>query len=565
MMIRTSAAVLLCLCSIPANAQYLRFSELDKTGNGNGLLEPGEIPAADLSVISRYASLAGLDMSKPMSVTSLEQARDGYVRALDHRDAPGSLWSLPAGEHEFGRIKGSGVRVFGAAGDMDIEFSESARRNTVGTFLKFDTNRDALLSREEVNATYRTFSDSWFRGDRDNNGLLTFMELAQHFAADDERRNISRAHDGSTWNIDGVIVTPAHRNHAAWLLGKFDKNENGTIDRDEVPDEWKTGNELRWADRNGDGRVTTLEMQIGAVRFLKENESAAGRQKNIDLQYCKELSNDLLRRFDLDRDSGLNGNELRLIGGDLSAADMNSDGLIRQDELSEWLLGQLKHQAAANVPEGTPVWFLESDVDRDGQVLLSEFLQSQRDSNAEAFSAFDQNNDGIVTPRECGLRNGGGKSVYVSRSPRVLEPQAEIWSEIQIQDDFQITDIDVQVSITKDGDDDVELRLVGPDGTIATLYYSDRRKAWGGGRLFENTLIDDEAPEIQGRLPRPPAHRSFRPQSMNNKNLLSLSAFYGKRTRGTWRLVIRNKAQNNRGGAGLLDGWSLYVKAADVE
>jgi hypothetical protein len=47
----------------------------------------------------------------------------------------------------------------------------------------------------------------------------------------------------------------------------------------------------------------------------------------------------------------------------------------------------------------------------------------------------------------------------------------------------------------KDGDDDLDIRLIGPDGTTAALFYNGRRKAWGGGRMFNTTTIDDEAPQ----------------------------------------------------------------------
>jgi subtilisin-like proprotein convertase family protein len=146
-----------------------------------------------------------------------------------------------------------------------------------------------------------------------------------------------------------------------------------------------------------------------------------------------------------------------------------------------------------------------------------------------------------------------------------LEAEHEVASAVFIPDDVLIADIDVQVSILKDGDDDLDLRLVGPDGTTAALYFTNRRKAWGGGRMFDDTLIDDEAPHSGSRLPSPPAHRSFRPQGMGDPQRSSLKVFYGKHAKGTWQLIVRNNARNRGRGAGLLNGWALLVKPASTD
>ena len=56
------------------------LTEMD--ADGNGLLEPKEIPSAAVIVLSRYASLAKRDLSGPISIFDLERGRDLYLQEL---------------------------------------------------------------------------------------------------------------------------------------------------------------------------------------------------------------------------------------------------------------------------------------------------------------------------------------------------------------------------------------------------------------------------------------------------------------------------------------------------
>lgn len=544
---------LLVLDTAATPAQEPDLATIDK--NENGVIEPAEIPVRDLTVIARYASLAGLEISSPMPIAAIKQGRERYLNSLDGGGAELQL----AGEHEFGRVRQTSVRPFGTMGSFIDSYTPGVRQGTIATFQKFDANRDGLLTQEELSYAYRVYSRLWMRGDRDGNGMLTFPELAQSIAADQERRNAGRAHEQSTWNVDGLEITPQHRERAARLMTKYDRNKNGRLEAGEIPEDWKTGSFLTWADQNEDGQISQKEMQVGAAHDALDSDLASVRKRDPDLQHCAALAADIIRRFDLDKDRGLHRSEWQRIGGDLSDGDLNGNGLIVEDELARWLLSRVSTQAGADLPEDLPNWFLESDSDLDSQVTHAEFIAAQPSQLFPEFQYRDRNCDGIVTADELEGRGTLGSIRYTSSAPRVLPAEREVESAIFVPDAFTIADIDVEVFIVKNGDDDLNLRLVGPDGTTAVLFYTSSRKAWGGGPMFRGTLIDDEAPQAPQRLPQPPAHQSFRPQSVGSKTMASLSAFDGKPAKGNWRLMIGNKGQN-KPAAGLLQAWSLLIK-----
>ncbi len=52
------------------------------------------------------------------------------------------------------------------------------------------------------------------------------------------------------------------------------------------------------------------------------------------------------------------------------------------------------------LPEGLPDWFIERDLNMDGQVTMAEFAGEWTDEKVEKFLRYDRNNDGIITVEE---------------------------------------------------------------------------------------------------------------------------------------------------------------------
>lgn len=52
------------------------------------------------------------------------------------------------------------------------------------------------------------------------------------------------------------------------------------------------------------------------------------------------------------------------------------------------------------LPQGLPEWFIERDVNMDGQVTMAEFARDWTDEKVEKFFRYDRNNDGVITVEE---------------------------------------------------------------------------------------------------------------------------------------------------------------------
>ncbi len=57
--------------------------------------------------------------------------------------------------------------------------------------------------------------------------------------------------------------------------------------------------------------------------------------------------------------------------------------------------------AHERLPKGLPDWFLEKDVDGDGQITMAEFTTNWTPDKVAEFARYDLNHDGIITAAEC--------------------------------------------------------------------------------------------------------------------------------------------------------------------
>jgi hypothetical protein len=137
------------------------------------------------------------------------------------------------------------------------------------------------------------------------------------------------------------------REWAAGVMRKYDTNGNGRLEKDE----WtKMRDEPRGADRDNDGVISFDELLAHLSAVAKRDWKRDGRGKEGEASAVKSYRSVSPR---------------------------------------------------ARLPKGLPDWFLQKDVDQDGQVSMAEFAASWSDSTVVEYFRYDLNRDGVVTPAEC--------------------------------------------------------------------------------------------------------------------------------------------------------------------
>lgn len=259
--------------------------------------------------------------------------------------------------------------------------------------------------------------------------------------------------DTSTVSLESRYDERVLRNVDREILGEYDHNRNGVIDRDEwreVP--W--GDDPTQDDKNRDGRLSreelagriarrwgfgqkqpdgsTMAAQSGGEgrrergdrdRGDRGGDRSGDRSGENDGDKIRSYANGLIRSYDKNQDGFLTPDEWSEAKTDVRAADRNHDNRVDANELASHLAqaerrgsggdrGPRRSEAGGSpasgvfdsahdrLPKGTPSWFIEKDVNVDGQVAMAEYSSSWTDSVIQDFVKYDANDDGIITPLE---------------------------------------------------------------------------------------------------------------------------------------------------------------------
>lgn len=126
-----------------------------------------------------------------------------------------------------------------------------------------------------------------------------------------------------------------------------------------------------------------------------------------------------------------------------------------------------------------------------------------------------------------------------------------VTSDLVITDSGEINDLDVQVNITHSWDNDLDVFLIGPDGTRVELFTDVGDAA---AENFNDTILDDEA-ETAITAGSAPFAGSYRPEG-------DLSVFDGMDINGTWTLEIFDDFDAD---PGVLNDWCLIIDVVPTE
>jgi subtilisin-like proprotein convertase family protein len=172
-----------------------------------------------------------------------------------------------------------------------------------------------------------------------------------------------------------------------------------------------------------------------------------------------------------------------------------------------------------------------------------------------AGNRMDQNGNGVKgeSPGDRYTSTHALSGAYVFSSADVPKNIADLKTSVSsmyVAQSLTIQDINVRFYLTHTWDSDLRIRLRAPDGTLLTLVNYRGGSGDNFGSAAQYTTLDDEAATPIG-TGTAPFVSSFRPET--NNELWHLD---GKKTRGTWRLEIYDRASLD---TGTLRGWQLVT------
>jgi subtilisin-like proprotein convertase family protein len=134
---------------------------------------------------------------------------------------------------------------------------------------------------------------------------------------------------------------------------------------------------------------------------------------------------------------------------------------------------------------------------------------------------------------------------YTNNTAKAIVDQGITTSTIQVSDSFSMRDVNVRLNITRGRDSDLQVFLIGLDGTRIEPFNG----VGGNGDDFQNTIWDDAA-STSIISANAPFAGTYRPSS-------SLSLLDVKTVTGAWTLEVRD---NTRLQTGTLNSWSFTVE-----
>ncbi|PHQ34228.1 proprotein convertase P-domain-containing protein [Rhodopirellula bahusiensis] len=452
----------------------------------DGDIEPEEITALSRPYLERVAEARRMDLNRDNSVERWQEAVRIYHALQNGVSGREVDPETNITVRPFGALDDDPMVPEFGLGEMKFQYTADDYRQAERTLSRSDRNRDGFLDRREVERADWKFRDP-FEEDYDKDNRLSTIELAQRYA---RRRLLSDA--------SGELIRKRRR----------------------------VGSEVRELERSG-----------------REDDSRSWRR---DRRYY--LASTVMERFDTNRNGRLEASETVAMGIPFGRIDLDRDGEISRDELNDHLL-EVQEREDQDA-EGLPPWFFERDADGDQQISMPEFTSEWTSELLAEFESYDQNADGLLTKSELAGSTSLMGGNYRNETASALPPRKTIVSEIFIEEEYVIADVNVQLSITHTHDEALDAYLVGPDETKIELFTG----VGGHDDHFDRTRFDDDA-----RYPitkaRPPFEGTFIPEG-RLKNQPSLSSFNGKNVQGTWQLVIVGTRSER---FGLLHNWSLDI------
>ncbi len=454
---------------------------------------------------------------------------------------------------------------FGRFEDPLPVLTEQDRVYAKNIISSLDKDGDGLLSRSETKPGTKGVNPLWFNFDVDGDQHLKLNEIAYSYAKQRiDKETKARSQALAKKRAANIPVSKQDKSNGSAWVAKLDRNKDRKLSRSEVAAQWG-GNStkmMRDYDLNRSGYLGTSEL---AYFFAVERMKQAQAQQLMNSRFrggfqvynnrrapqkaSATASAEMMRRYDTNRNGALDRVEFAALGGRIADADTDGNGTLTTTELTAWL-DVLSARTQSTSSSGSD-WFSQQDTNRDGLVTMAEYVSEWTQHHYDRFRGYDSNGDGVITREESRAQKVRGGRRFGTTQVAVIEAGVGVAVNITVGEDFEIADLDVELSIFHAVALELEAILISPSGKQVVLF-NGSGKSWKGSH-FRGTYIDDEATTLISKS-QPPFTGVFQPESNESPQNGGLSNYYGKRSKGVWRLVIRgDRASQN----GLLNGCTL--------
>jgi len=432
---------------------------------------------------------------------------------------------------------------FGGPSESPLKVTKKDLADAVSAIRKVDTNKDGVMSREELrNSRYKKYEERRFRFDANRNHQLTISELANYYAKIrmDKEAQRNKEKEGKEGAVANLYVAGVRANVSDAILWADSGVVNSPVIKPPVVNSTVV-NSSDFVLRIADGQFKQQQLA-----FITQGD---GGFVVISTLGGVLAAQEVIRHYDKNGNDVLDRSEWERIEGHINLADADRDGSVNLQELAAWL----EQQNAGQPSSSSANWFTERDSDHDGQVSMSEYASEWTDARLTAFNRYDRNQDGIITADESiPLERMHGRE-FASGPAVVIEPGMGASSPIQVNEDFVVADVNVRLAISHTGPEQLAAFLVSPSGRRVELFTGVGKK-WKDSN-FGNAVFDNDA-KTSIAAAVPPFHGPLKPEGAVSGEKSELASYNGESSRGEWRLFIQADRSDR---AGLLDSWSLVL------